>query len=41
MYNIQLRITATDFGIKLISDQIDNPLGDMCFSNTMIIHSVY
>ena len=37
---INLDFTIEKIGIKLIYDQIDSPLCDMCFSNITITHSV-
>ena len=38
---LNLDFTVENYGIKLISDQIDKPHADMCFSNITITHSVY
>ena len=38
---LNLNFTVENYVIKLISDQIDTPHGDMCFSNITITHSVY
>ena len=38
---VNLDFTVDNYGIKLIYDQIDKPLADMCFSNITITHSVY
>ena len=36
-----LNFTVENYGNKLIYDEIDTALCDMCFSNIMITHSVY
>ena len=38
---VNSNFTVEIYGIKLIYDQIDTPLADMCFSNKTITHSVY
>ena len=38
---LNLDITQSNYGIKLIYDQIDTAHADMCFSNISITHSVY
>ena len=38
---LNLDFTVENYGIKLILDQIDTALSDMCFSNLTITHSVY
>ena len=38
---LNLDFTVENYGIKLISDQIDTAHADMCFSNITILHSVY
>ena len=38
---LNLDFTIQNHGIELILDQIDTAHSDMCFSNIMIIHSVY
>ena len=38
---LNLDFTIKKFGFKLIYDQIESPLCDMCFSNITITHSVY
>ena len=38
---LNLDFTVENYGIKLIYDEIDTAHADMCFSNIMIIHSVY
>ena len=38
---LNLDITQSNYGIRLIYDQIDNAHADMCFSNISITHSVY
>ena len=38
---VNLNFTEENYGIKLISDQIDTPHADMCFSDITITHSVY
>ena len=38
---LSLDFTIENYGIKLVYDQIDKPLADMCFSNITITHSVY
>ena len=38
---VNLSFTQENYGNKLIYDQIDTPHADMCFSNIIIIHSVY
>ena len=38
---LSLNITEENYGVKFIYDQIDSALGDMCFSNITITHSVY
>ena len=37
---LSLNFTVENYGIKLIYDQIDTPLADMCFSIIIITHSV-
>ena len=36
-----LKFTESNYGIKLIFDEIDTAHGDMCFSIITITHSVY
>ena len=38
---LNLEFTIENYGIKLIYDQTDKPLADMCFSTITITHSVY
>ena len=38
---LNLDFTVVNYGIKLILDEIDTALSDMCFSNITITHSVY
>ena len=38
---LNLDFTVEKYGIKLIYDQIDTTLADMCFSNITKTHSVY
>ena len=38
---LNLNFTVEKYGIKLIYDEKDTALCDMCFSNIMITHSVY
>ena len=38
---VNLSVTVEIYGIKLIYDEIDSALADMCFSNITITHSVY
>ena len=38
---VNINFTVENYGVKLIYDQIDTPHAVMCFSNTMITHSVF
>ena len=38
---VNLNFTVENYGIKIIYDQIDTPLADMCFPDITITHSVY
>ena len=38
---LNLDFTQSNYGIKLIFDQIDTAHADMCFSNITLTHSVY
>ena len=38
---LNLDFTVENYGIKLIYDQLDKPLADMCFSSKTITHSVF
>ena len=37
---LSLNFTEENYGIKIISDEIDTAHADMCFSNITITHSV-
>ena len=38
---VNLNFIAENYGKKIIYDQIETPLADMCFSYSIITHSVY
>ena len=38
---LNLDITESNYGMKVVYDEIDSALADMCFSNITITHSVY
>ena len=38
---VTMNFTVENYGVRIIYDQIDTPLADMCFSNITITHSVY